>query len=95
MCWVTVGTVLAGQWSVWSAGTGAEELQKEAGGAGIQPVNLASRSASDAAEPCGLGEANVLGAVPSSPVRCGNKTSLGGSYGAIHIKYVAENWAEN
>lgn len=56
MCWVTVGTVLAGQWSVWSAGTGAEELQKEAG-AGIQPVNLASRSASDAAEPCGLGEA--------------------------------------
>lgn len=37
MCWVTVGTVLAGQWSVWSAGTGAEELQKEAE-AGIQPV---------------------------------------------------------
>lgn len=56
MCWVTVGTVLAGQWSVWSVGTRAEELEKEAG-AGIQPVNLASRSASDAAEPCGLGEA--------------------------------------
>ena len=46
----------AGQWSVWSVGTRAEELEKEAG-AGIQPVNLASRSASDAAEPCGLGEA--------------------------------------
>lgn len=56
VCWVTVGTVLAGQWSVWSVGTRAEELEKEAG-AGIQPVNLASRSASDAAEPCGLGEA--------------------------------------
>lgn len=46
----------AGWTVVWSGGTGAEELEKEAG-AGIQAVNLASRSASDAAEPCSLGEA--------------------------------------
>ena len=46
----------AGWTVVWSGGTGTEELEKEAG-AGIQPLNLASRSASDAAQPCGLGEA--------------------------------------
>lgn len=56
VCWVTVGTVLAGQWSVWSAGTGARKSCRRQG-PGIQPGSLASRSASDAAEPCGLGEA--------------------------------------